>query len=155
MIYEKNNTALVPHRIAGTKINWVEGDVLNIAKRIRDEVSEDLALGWNQRLNRYEIKYDNKHGRRVLVKTIDPEKGLGDWIIQDLKFADAANGNLTWEKYVALEEQAEREEEAKQQQFWDEAKERTERELAYRGITHAPKLSMFRPKKEWRPTKVK
>lgn len=144
---------VIPHNIPGTKIQAVEGDVLNIADRIR-EYNDNLQLGWNVRRQVYEVKFFNKFGKWVLVKTIPKDEPLGQWVVDELRFADVENGNFSWQKLVEAEEKYEAEQQAKIDEEWAEADEMFERELSHRGIKLAPKISMYRSNKERKLPKV-
>jgi hypothetical protein len=147
MIVEKNKMA-VPFRVPGTKIRYIEGDVLEIGDRIPREVDPNLELRLNKRLMRYEVWYENKYGRQVLVRVIHPEENLGEWLIHELKYIDSANGRFGWKDLVAAQEKHERDIEKQNAEAWAAAEERIERELANRGLILAPKVSMYRSKKE-------
>jgi hypothetical protein len=147
MSIEKKGGAIVPHRIPGV-CGWIEGDVLDIGRRLQEEVDPNLQLGLNKRLNRYEIMYYNKYGKWTLVKVIPNDQPLGDWVIHDLKFGDVQNGKFSWSDLVDAQEKIEEEKDAKRQELFEEGKDELMRKLAHAGVFHKPKLSMYRSNKE-------
>jgi len=81
----------------------IDNDVLSIARRLKEEVNENLQLAFNHKLDLYQILFNNQYGQLAVVYTFPPGEKPTLEIIQKLQMADASRGHSSYDNILAID----------------------------------------------------